>query len=127
MEKDTVWLECTSHFNDFGHLGDFTENRNALLYKETGGVLVRTPASKAEDNIFRMQTTVILNEDGSGTMEGVLHSTGSFKYDMVDLSMEKKDVQKEFLIKRVGFINPDEYSLNFSDKKHNALSKQRWK
>jgi len=117
MEKDTIWLECTSQFNDFGHLGDFTENRNALLYKETGGVLVRTPASKAEDNVFRMQTTVILNEDGSGTMEGVLHSTGSFKYDMVGLAMEKNDVQKEFLIKRVGFVTPDEYSLNFSDKK----------
>ena len=117
LEKDTIWLECTSKVNDFGHLGDFTENRNALLFTEKGGVLVRTPPSKAGDNVFRMQTTVLLNEDGSGTMDGVLNATGSFKYDLVRLALEKNDVQKEFLIKAIGFVNPDEYKLNFSDKK----------
>jgi hypothetical protein len=116
MEKDTIWLECTSRVNDFGHLGDFTENRNALLYTEAGGVLVRTPASKAEENVFRMQTTVSLNEDGSGSIEGILFTTGNYKYDMVNLAMEKNDVQKEFLVKQVGFVNPDEYTLNFSEK-----------
>jgi hypothetical protein len=117
MEKDTIWLECTSQFNDFGQLGDFTENRNALLYTENGGVLVKTPVSKAENNVFSMQTTVVLEEDGSGIMEGQLHATGSFKYDLVRLALEKNDVQKEFLIKHVGFVTPDEYKVNFGDKK----------
>lgn len=117
LQKDTIWLECTSRENDFGHLGEFTENRNALLFTETGGYLVKTPVSKAEDNVFRMQTSVLLNEDGSGTMEGVIQTSGRFKYNLVNLSLEKSDVQKEFLIQKVGFVNPDEYKLNFSDKK----------
>jgi hypothetical protein len=36
-----------------------------------------------------MQTTVLINDDGSGTMECVLHATGSFKYDLVRLALKK--------------------------------------
>src|SRR4030095_3800912 len=35
--KDTIWLECTSSSAEFGKLGTFTENRNALLVTENGG------------------------------------------------------------------------------------------
>ena len=34
LEKDTIWLECTSNFNEFGHLGSSTENRYALVLTE---------------------------------------------------------------------------------------------
>ena len=50
--KDTTWLECTSRTNDFGVLGSFTENRNALLITADGGELVKTPVSRTSDNIF---------------------------------------------------------------------------
>ncbi len=65
-EKDSVWLECTSKTADFGVLGSFTENRNALLITENGGVLVPTPMSRASENVIRAYTTVDLKDDGSG-------------------------------------------------------------
>ena len=40
LVNDTVWLECTSNYNDFGHHGNFTENRHALLLTEQAGILV---------------------------------------------------------------------------------------
>ncbi|HUP11995.1 MAG TPA: DUF3857 domain-containing protein, partial [Niastella sp.] len=67
LQKDTVWLECTSNTNDFNVLGPFTENRNALLVTENGGVLVATPTSTSAENTFNVYTTITLQNDGSGT------------------------------------------------------------
>lgn len=116
LVNDTVWLECTSNYNDFGHLGNFTENRHALLLTEQGGVLVKTPVSKPEENIFRMNSVVNLNDDGSGIVRSELHVSGEFKYEQIYLSMEKTDIQKQFLVNQMGFINPDDYSIQFSEK-----------
>ncbi len=37
----------------FGKLGNFTENRNAFLITENGGIVVPTPGSKPEDNVMK--------------------------------------------------------------------------
>jgi hypothetical protein len=63
MEQDTIWLECTSQTNPFGHLGSFTGNRKALLITEEGGKLVNTRQYGAPDNFRRTKTTIDLQEE----------------------------------------------------------------
>jgi hypothetical protein len=111
--KDSVWLECTSTTTDFGVLGNFTENRNALLITEDGGKLVATPKSKASENRFGCTTTVNLKEDGSGTADAALSTTGEYRQDFLHYIFDqKKDEQKKFLVDDLGFLQPDDFLIN---------------
>jgi hypothetical protein len=109
--KDTVWLECTSNISDFGVLGNFTENRNALLITEDGGVLVPTPLSKYADNVSDITTTISLNENGSGKSTTVFNTRGEFKEMMRGILDMKKDDQKEAIVYSLEFKQPDEFAL----------------
>jgi hypothetical protein len=50
MEKDTIWLECTSQTTAPGYMGTFTGGRKAILIDEDGGHMVQTPSYSAADN-----------------------------------------------------------------------------
>ena len=107
LKGDTTWLECTSTSSDFGSLGSFTENRNALLVTAEGGVLVTTPKSKQSENTFNLTTKVHLLEDASGTSESVLNTKGLYKGEVTRYIVdEKKDDQKEYLVRNLGFLQP---------------------
>jgi hypothetical protein len=119
--KDTTWLECTSNSADFGVLGSFTENRNALLITPGGGVLVATPKSKSTENTFTLTTKVQLNEDASGESASHLETTGEYKGNLIDYVMnEKKDEQKKYLVTYLGFIQPDDFVLTYNRKTDSA-------
>ncbi|MGK7390998.1 MAG: DUF3857 domain-containing protein [Candidatus Cyclobacteriaceae bacterium M2_1C_046] len=65
MEKDTIWLECTSQTNPFGYMGYFTSDRKALLIDETGGKVIRTKAYTEAENLQLTKAEVILDKTGS--------------------------------------------------------------
>jgi len=113
LDRDSVWLECTSNTNEFGVLGSFTENRNALLITEKGGKLVATPKSISKNNIFNTYCTVVLREDGSGTAKIKLQTKGEYKKPF--LLTEKKDEQKDYLVNKLGFLQPDDFLLTEKD------------
>jgi Domain of Unknown Function with PDB structure (DUF3857) len=119
-QKDTVWLECTSNTTDFGVLGSFTENRNALLITPDGGELVSTPGSTPAENTFVCVTQVKLNEDASGESESDIKTSGEFKQELIHYIMnEKKDEQKKYLVNHLGFIQPDDFEFT-NDSKHDS-------
>ena len=111
-DPDTTWLECTSTFSDFGVLGGFTENRNALLIKPEGGVLVPTPRSKPVENTFTCLTKVQLHDDGSGESKSDIKTSGECKDQLIHfLVNEKKDDQEKYLVSYLGFLQPDDFAL----------------
>lgn len=65
LEKDTVWLECTSQTNPFGYLGTFTSDRKALLIDQNGGKLISTTSYTENDNIQITTAKVNLDKKGS--------------------------------------------------------------
>jgi len=69
LEKDTVWLECTSQDAVQGFMGSWTGNRHALLITEAGGKLVSTKTYTSADNTQIRQISAKLNLDGSLTFQ----------------------------------------------------------
>ncbi len=110
---DTTWLECTSKINDFGILSGFTEDRNALLITENGGVLVPTPRGHAEENSTETYSKVLLREDGSGTDELVQHARGSYKMGRLSGLLDAdQEAKKQYIIDNMNYPEPDSFSLN---------------
>lgn len=107
--KDSIWLECTSNTTDFGTLGTFTENRNALLITEEGGVLVPTPRSKASENILSTRNTIEMADDLSGLTETAVTSKGEYRRIITSVLKDKRDDQKEFLVEFMGYKEPDDF------------------
>jgi hypothetical protein len=109
---DTIWLECTSRDAPFGIPGSFTENRRALLITEEGGVMVSTPKSDAKQNQFHTTTTIQLTEEGGGTAGIQWRSTGAIARRLKDnLLDDNADEQKDYLMNRMGFKQPDEFTI----------------
>lgn len=113
---DTIWLECTSKNNEFGVLGNFTENRNGLLITEKGGILVHTPVSKAAANKEQVVSTVNLQEDGSGKASVTITTTGECKLEQESAFRDaSKDDQKRYLVSYKSFIQPDDFEITLKD------------
>ena len=105
-------------------LGNFTENRSALLLTEEGGVLINTPRSKSINNNYTSNSTIDLQEDGSGTATVQVNTTGEYKDDMLNYVFDqKKDDQKKYLLERLGFLQPDAFELEYNKSDMQAATK----
>ena len=107
--KDSIWLECTSATAGFNQLGTFTENRNALLITDEGGVLVSTPKSEAATNTITTRTNVTFDREMGALTESAIQTTGEFAEMMADVVKDKKDEQKQFLVSYLGYKQPDDF------------------
>lgn len=112
LEKDTMWLECTSQITQPGVLGNFTENRNAVIITENGGLLVNTPESEAKNNIWQASTKTILYEDGGSIVDSRIFVSGEF-YEMIHYLFKDKsrDDIKKAMVKYFKFRSPDDFEL----------------
>jgi hypothetical protein len=61
---DTLWLECTDATMPAGYVSDFTDDRDALMITDTGGVIVHTPIYSINQNQVSRMVQATLNEKG---------------------------------------------------------------
>lgn len=72
-----TWLECTSQDDPFGYQGIFTDDRDVLVVKPEGGVIVRTKIYDDKGNAQTDKGTYTLDENGSFTGSVSIVSGGS--------------------------------------------------
>lgn len=65
FEGDTTWVECTADNIAFGYLGDFTDDRYALVINGDQSRLVKTPSYSKEVNLQVREANIQVNIDGS--------------------------------------------------------------
>ncbi len=117
--KDTLWLECTSQTNPFGYLGDFTDDRYALMITEEGGKLVRTPKLKTEQNTQYQKAEVALDKSGNAKAK-VTTAYSGLQYENNGLSFRinsSYDEQKKWLQENLRIPSFELGAFNMINKK----------
>jgi len=64
-EEEDIWLECTSQTAPFNFIGDFTDDRNVLVVKPSGGEIKRTKKYMPEENTLHTMATISLQPDAA--------------------------------------------------------------
>jgi hypothetical protein len=118
LQKDTVWLECTSQTMPAGYLGDFTSDRYALLIDENGGKLIRTPKYGLKENIEIRRVKASLDNDATLFISAVTHY-GGLQQDMYHQVINglTPDKVKEFLHEQLDFATYDITKFNYKENK----------
>ncbi|KPM47988.1 DUF3857 domain-containing protein [Jiulongibacter sediminis] len=99
VEKDTLWLECTSQTESAGYLGDFTGNRKALIIKPESGKLVNTIQYEPKDNFQHRMAEVWLEKDGKAKVKidskygGIQHDRRAYVSSQMDETEQRKFLQ----------------------------------
>lgn len=78
LEKDSIWLECTSKEIPCGYVHDNIAGHDALLITEKGGIIRRLPDFLDKENKEEVKMSYNLNEDGS--IDGELSVTKYLEY-----------------------------------------------
>jgi hypothetical protein len=121
QKTDSIWLECTSSTIEFGTLSTFTENRNALLITDDGGVLVPTPVSKSDYNTIHTSTEILMDTDLSGKGQTLISAKGSYHDIIIEILKEKRDEQKDYIINGLGFKQPDDFEITSNNSLKNTI------
>jgi hypothetical protein len=114
FKNDTTWLECTNMKKPFGKLGNFTENRKALIITEKGGRLISTPKSNDVDNQFNSEVHVVLNVDGGAKATIKIRSSGEYRKSFIGLSYSSVDEQKQDVIGMLNMKQPSVFEFKES-------------
>jgi len=116
LQKDTLWLECTSQTMPAGYLGDFTCDRYALMVDENGGTLVRTPKYGMKQNLQLRRIKATLNEEATLQIKAATRYEG-LQQDMYHdlIHSLSKDKVKEFLHEELDFATYDISSFDYKE------------
>jgi transglutaminase-like putative cysteine protease len=118
MQNDTVWLECTSPTLPFNYLSSFTDDRFALLITADGGIMVRTPEFKKNENVLKRTGSVTVYSIGASLFK-ISNSYSGYNYGNANLffGMKSEDEMKRYLYSDLRFYDFDVSSVSYTEKK----------
>lgn len=117
-KKDTVWLECTNQKVPFGHLGKFTDDRDALVITPEGGKIIHTKSYTNTDSKQIISATYSLDEKGSISAKAKIKSSG-IQYDnhyfIADFDKKEKDEYYKTFFDKINNIKIEKTSYKNDD------------
>ncbi|MCC6723080.1 MAG: DUF3857 domain-containing protein [Saprospiraceae bacterium] len=117
MEKDTVWLECTSQTESCGFLGTFTDHRPALIITPDGGQLVMTPKYDERVNTIVRETQISLESNGSATLVSKDVYSGISQNLLAELEGVPDELRRKVLYKQLNISDFEIKSLSLLRKR----------
>ncbi|ULC59256.1 DUF3857 domain-containing transglutaminase family protein [Flaviramulus sp. BrNp1-15] len=112
---ENIWLECTSQKLPFGFIGDFTDDRDALVITPEGGEIVHTKKYETEENSQYIKGNYVVSDDGEIKVNVNITSEG-IQYDdkyWLESEIERDiDVHYKKRWKYITNINIDSFNIN---------------
>ncbi len=104
-EKD-YWLECTSQTVPFGYQGTFTDDRDVLVIKPSGGEIKHTNIQDDKNSFQRTRATYTIHNNGSIDGRVNIHSAGIQYDNHYDLERKSdREVSKYYKSNYWSYIN----------------------
>lgn len=120
--NDIVWLECTDQDIPFGYMGNFTDDRDALIITPEGGKIVHTKVYTYKDNTQDTKVKIDLKSDGSlkayynRVYKGQQYD-GKYRYNLL-----KPDELKKSYLNKWNYLNGYRVeNINLKDDKENII------
>jgi hypothetical protein len=110
LNNRDIWLECTSQIMPFGFLGDFTDNRYALVIREDGGKLKRTTDYSGDKSIMSRKAIVQLADDRNAKSKVTTTYTGLNYDEILPLLHADYERQKDYLYDH--YIDIPDFKIN---------------
>lgn len=101
VDKDTIWLECTSQHMPFGFIGSFTNDRPALIITEDGGKLTHTRSYSETDNQLIRNTSVQLDVSGNALLSASSVHKGLLYEDKLGVYLSGTEDRKKLILNEV--------------------------
>jgi len=125
IDKDSIWLECTSQRLPFGFNSDFTDDRDVLIIDGENSKLVHTRIYSAAENCIKRNVYVNFVDDIAGNAIIKTTYTGLQYDDMTQLiyavdAEKKKMITREIEIPSFSLLN---YNITESRSKTPSILK----
>ena len=113
--NEPIWLECTSQTIPFGELSSSTEDRPALVVRPGASELIRTPASRSDDNVRERLSSVTLTRTGSAAVETEFRFRGNMQDRIRERLTRSSDLDRvEYIREEIDLPSFDIEELDFS-------------
>jgi hypothetical protein len=107
LQKDTLWLECTSKTLPVNYIGSFTQNRPALITEQNNSRIIRTPALSTDQltTIASYHFSLFMNSQKAKMQSRMVLKGDQFEkvIDLVKYFNEKE--KRDYLSNSIQFLN----------------------
>ncbi len=123
LEKDTIWLECTSQNIPFNYLGSFTSDRYCLQIIENKSKLIYTPSYNLKTNQSNLSGDILFSENGNSICKLTLKQSGEMQDNTRSVQFNASNKEKEDWLRHQIVITDFKFkSINFNSEKDTALT-----
>jgi hypothetical protein len=117
LNKDTIWLECTSQHLPFGFIGNFTDDRYALVVTEDGGKLCKTRQYTPAENVLTRTTQLQLQDDGKALIKTSSTHLGLMYNDRLSFFLAGDEDRKRLILDDIDVPGAMLVQLNYHEKR----------
>ena len=114
LEKDTIWLECTNQHIPPGYIGEFTDDREALIIKNNNSELIHTKIYGMEENMQKRSVKFELNSNGDGIADIQTKHIGLGTEEVYNIIDKPNEDIKRYLYKSIEIPNFSIENFNYS-------------